>query len=66
MKKISFMLYGKCGIIVTQANVSELEYISSAGLLVIFIMIKQVEQGNLSVTGQNNTVKIFLSKQISQ
>ena len=54
------------GITELDLDFSELAYISSAGLLVLLIMIKPVEQGNLSVTGQNNTVKIFLSKQVSQ
>ncbi len=38
-------------------DASELAYISSAGLRVLLIMIKQVGSGNLTVTGQNDTVQ---------
>ena len=42
-------------------DASVLEYISSAGLRVLLIMIKAVGGGNLTVTGQNETVRdIFL------
>lgn len=37
-------------------DASELEYVSSAGLRVLHILIKQVGNGNLAVTGQNGTV----------
>ncbi len=39
------------------ADASGLEYISSAGLRVLLILLKQVGQGNLTVTGQNETVE---------
>lgn len=38
-------------------DVSDLEYISSAGLRVLLIIFKQVGTGKLTVTGQNETVR---------
>lgn len=38
-------------------DASALDYISSAGLRVLLIMVKQVGNGNLAVTGQNETVQ---------
>ncbi len=38
-------------------DTSALDYISSAGLRVLLMMIKQVGAGNLTVTGQNETVQ---------
>ena len=38
-------------------DASALAYISSAGLRVLLMMIKQVGEGNLTVTGQNETVR---------
>ncbi len=43
-------------------DASELEYISSAGLRVLLLMIKQVGNGNLAVTGQNETVQTIFDQ----
>lgn len=43
-------------------DASELAYISSAGLRVLLIMVKQVGEGNLSVTGQNETVQAIFEQ----
>ncbi len=43
-------------------DASELAYISSAGLRVLLIMIKQVGNGNLTVTGQNETVQTIFDQ----
>ena len=43
-------------------DASGLEYISSAGLRVLLIMIKQVGNGNLTVTGQNETVQTIFEQ----
>ena len=43
-------------------DASELEYISSAGLRVLLMMIKQVGDGNLAVTGQNDTVQTIFDQ----
>ncbi len=43
-------------------DASELEYISSAGLRVLLLMIKQVGNGNLTVTGQNETVQTIFDQ----
>ena len=43
-------------------DMSALEYISSAGLRVLLMMIKQTGNGNLSVTGQNETVQNILNQ----
>ncbi len=43
-------------------DASELEYISSAGLRVLLLMTKQVGEGNLSVTGQNETVQTIFDQ----
>lgn len=45
-------------------DASELDYISSAGLRVLLIMIKQVGDGNLTVTGQNETVQTIFNQQL--
>ena len=43
-------------------DASELEYISSAGLRVLLLMIKQVGNGNLTVTGQNDTLQTIFDQ----
>ena len=43
-------------------DMSALEYISSAGLRVLLMMIKQTGNGNLTVTGQNETVQNILDQ----
>ena len=43
-------------------DASALEYISSAGLRVLLIMIKTVGSGNLAVTGQNETVQAIFEQ----
>ena len=43
-------------------DASALEYISSAGLRALLIMIKAVGEGNLSVTGQNETVQAIFEQ----
>ncbi len=43
-------------------DASELDYISSAGLRVLLIMIKEVGTGNLSVSGQNETVQTIFEQ----
>ncbi len=43
-------------------DASALEYISSAGLRVLIMMIKQTGNGNLTVTGQNETVQNILEQ----
>ena len=43
-------------------DMSGLEYISSAGLRVLLIMIKQVGNGNMTVTGQNETVQTIFDQ----
>ena len=43
-------------------DASGLEYISSAGLRVLLIMIKQVGNGNMTVTGQNETVQTIFDQ----
>ncbi len=43
-------------------DASALEYLSSAGLRVLFILIKQVGAGHLTVTGQNQTVREILEQ----
>ena len=43
-------------------DASALDYISSAGLRVLLIMIKQVGNGNLTVTGQNDTVQTIFDQ----
>ena len=43
-------------------DASALEYISSAGLRVLLMMIKQTGNGNLTVTGQNETVQTIFDQ----
>ena len=43
-------------------DASELEYISSAGLRVLLLMTKQAGSGNLTVTGQNETVRTIFEQ----
>lgn len=43
-------------------DMSELEYISSAGLRVLLVMIKAVQPGGVSVSGANETVRDILTQ----
>ena len=43
-------------------DVSELAYISSAGLRVVLMMIKAVQPGHVAVSGANETVREILAQ----
>ena len=43
-------------------DMSELDYISSAGLRVLLMMIKAVQPGRVSVSGANETIRDILTQ----